>query len=298
MNVIPKVVTRAGSRSLLKLNASSPTLLVVAGVGGLVATAVLASKASRKLDPIIEDHQTARRRIAMPSTSSMVYNSKREEQKAILSVYVDTSLKLTKLYGPTLLIGSASVISVLGGHKILRGRQIATMAAYSGLLEQFQNYRKRIAQTLGDEVEKGIYEGARGEWQEDPDHKGEYKLKPVFDKDVDKNSYLRPWFDEFNNNWTRDPVANYLFVKGVQQHMNNLLSVRGHVFLNEALDALGMPRVREGQAAGWLRNGKGDGYVDFGFMSSLDPVSIAFCNGAERSVRLNFNIDGIIWDQI
>ena len=297
MNLVPKAVTRMGSRTLLKLNGSSPTLLVVAGVGGLVATAVLASKASRKLDPIIETHRIKREDIKTNSGRE-VFVSNRAEQKAILELYVETGTKLTKLYGPTLFIGTASVISVLGGHKILRGRQIATMAAYSGLLEQFQNYRKRIADTLGEEVEKGIYEGARGEWKENPDHPGEYQLTPVYDPDQPAD-YLRPWFDEFNNNWTRDPVANYLFLKGVQQHMNNRLAVKGHVFLNEVFDALGMERCSEGAVVGWVKHrSKGDGYVDFGFMTSRDPVAIAFCNGAERSVRLNFNIDGVIWDQI
>jgi uncharacterized protein DUF6353 len=294
MNLVPKSLTRVGSRSLLKLNASSPTLLVVAGVGGLVATAFLASKASRKLDPILIEHQARRVEVKHNLT-----DKGRVQQRALLGVYVDTSAKLTKLYGPTLFVGTASVVSVLGGHKILRGRQIATMAAYSGLLEQFQSYRKRIADTLGEEVEKGIYEGARGEWLEDPNHKGEYKLHPVFDKDS-TDHYLRPWYDETNPNWVRNAQANYLFLKGVQQHMNIRLQIKGHVFLNEVFDALGIPRTREGVVAGWLYEdkGQGDGFIDFGFMSSLDPHTIAFCNEVEKTVRLNFNIDGVIWDQI
>ncbi len=297
MKIVPKSVTRLGSRSLLKLNASSPTLLVVAGVGGLVATAVLASKASRRLDPIIESHKTDRGLIETYHADAI---NDRDQQKAIVRLYANTSLELTKLYGPTLFVGTASVVSVFGGHKILRGRHIATMAAYSGLLEQFQGYRKRIAQTLGEEVERGIYEGARGEWLEDPDNKGEYKLKPVFDSDADPASYLRPWFDECNTNWTRDPIANYAFLNAVQKHMNNVLAIRGHVFLNDVFDSLGMPRTREGVVAGWLYadQGSGDGFVDLGFMSSVDPHTVAFRNGVEKSVRLNFNIDGVIWDRI
>jgi hypothetical protein len=293
MNLVPKSASRAAHRTLLKLNASSPTILVVAGVVGLGATAVMAAKATRKIDPVLDQHKQARGEIGYVRGSQDKLG-----QKQIMRLYMDTGWELTKIYGPTILVGTTSAVAVLGGHRIIRGRQIATMAAYSGLLEQFNGYRKRVAQTLGDEMEQSIYEGAHGEYKEDPDHKGEYKLTPQYSSELEQ-SYLRPWFDETNPNFTRDPLSNYLFLKGVQSHMNRLLDVRGHVFLNDALDALGMPRCREGAIAGWVHNSKtGDNWVDFGFMTGNDPHTVAFRNQVERTVRLNFNIDGTIWDLI
>lgn len=294
MKFVPNAVSRAGGRTLLKINAGSPTILVVAGVVGLGATAVLAAKATRNIDPILNDHKQTRAEIG--------YVGDRQDEKGqreLVKLYTHTGWELTKLYGPTILVGSTSAVAVLGGHKILRGRQIATLAAYSGLAEQFNAYRKRIAQTLGDDLERSIYEGARGEWKEDPERKGEYKLQPEYDKDAQVGSYLTPWFDETNHNWTRDPVQNFLFLKGVQSHMNDMLQIRGHVFLNDVYDALMMPRRPEGAIAGWVWKSKsGDNVVDFGFMTGNDPQTIAFRNGVERSVRLNFNIDGTIWNLI
>lgn len=291
MALVPKSLSRFGNMSVLKLRAGSPTILVVAGVVGLGATAVLASKASRRIDPILDDHKKARAEIGYIGKS-------RERQQELVLLYSRTTLQLGKLYGPTIFVGTTSAIAVIGGHKILRERHIATMAAYSGLMKQFAGYRKRVSQTLGEEMERSIFEGARGEWVEDPDHKGEYKLQPKFE--VDKTqSYLRPWFDESNNNFTRDATANYLFLKGVQSHMNNMLRIRGHVFLNDVYDGLGMERRPEGAISGWIWNSPyGDNHVDFGFMTSVDPHSVAFRNGLEKTVRLNFNIDGMIWDQI
>ena len=291
MKLVPKPLTRAGYRTLLKLNANSPTILIVAGVVGLGTTAILASKASRKIDPIIDNHKKARAEIG-------IINNNRPQQKELVSLYVNTGFKLGKLYGPTLFVGTTSAISVLGGHKIIRGRHIATMAAYSGLIEQFTGYRKRVALTLGDEVERGIYEGARGEWQEDADHRGEYKLVPKFDGEPINAFYTR-WYDDRNPNWRRDSDSNYLFLKGVQSHVNRLLEIRGHVFLNDVFDGLHMPRSREGAVTGWLRDSpNGDGIIDFGFMTSNDPHTVAFRNGTEKTVLLNFNIDGPIWDKI
>lgn len=294
MKLVPNSVSRLSHRSVLKLSANSPTILVVAGVIGLGATAVLAAKATRNLDPVIEDHQKARG-LAVYT----VYESKRDRQKALMGVYGRTTLELGRLYGPTIALGTLSTASVLYGHKILRGRHIASIAAYTGLMEQFQSYRGRVAKTLGAEVEKTIYDGAHGEWVEDPDHKGEYKLEPKFDADALEASYLRPMFDEKNVNWTPDPTANYGFLKGVQMHMNNMLQIRGHVTLNDVYDALRIPRTNEGLQAGWVWNsGVGDNHIDFGFMSGSDPQTIAFRKGVDRSVRLNFNIQGNIYGLI
>lgn len=293
MSIVPKSVTRLGGRTILQMRAASPTFLVVAGVVGLGATAVLAAKASRNMDPILDEHKKARAEVGYVGQN-------RDRQKDLALVYLHTSVELGKLYGPTIFVGTTSAIAVLGGHKILRTRHIATMAAYSGLAEQFQAYRGRVAKTLGEDVERGIFEGAHGEWVEDPDHKGEYKLQPKFDKEGQTASYLRPWFDETNPNWTSDPEANRMFLTGVQSHLNNMLQIRGHVFLMEVYDALRIPRVPECAIAGWVwRSGKGDDYVDLGFMTSIDPNTIAFNEGYEPRVQLNFNVDkGPMWNLI
>lgn len=290
MKLIPNSLSRLGYRQVLKIRKNSPTILVVSGVVGFGATAFLAAKATRNVDPILEKH--AKKRIDIAIESGV-----QEERQEVVRLYAETSIELAKLYAPTVIVGTLSAVSVLHGHKILRTRHIATMAAYTGLLEQYNSYRARVAESLGSDFERDIYDGAVVKYEEDPDHPGEYKQKSRFD-DLQAGTYLRPYFDESNDNWTKDARANYMFLKGVQSHMNDLLQIRGHVFLFEVYDALGMPRRSETIVTGWLYNGDGDGYVDFGFMTEKSPEAAKFRNHAERSVRLNFNIDGSIWDKI
>lgn len=294
MRYVPKGLTRLGSRQLLKLQKNAPTIMVVSGVVGFGVTAVLAAKATRNIDPIIEDH--AKQRVGI---SENVLLDNRAEQRQLVKLYANTTLELGKLYAPTLVVGTLSAGSVLYGHRILKGRHLATMAAYTGLMEQYKSYRERVAETLGHELEREIHDGAVGKWEEDPNHPGEYKMKAKKLEEAQKGNYLRPFFDESNDNWTTDPTSNYLFLKGVQSHMNRVLDIKGHVFLFEVYDALGIPRTKETIVTGWLRdNSNGDGYIDFGFMTDKSPEAAMFRNGAERCVRLNFNIDGVIWDLI
>lgn len=288
MKYVPKALTRTVSRSLLKLQKHSPTLLVVGGVAGLSATVVLAAVATRKIEPVLNEHAHDADQIREDVPTS-------DQGREMLRLYTKTTMQFTKIYGPAITLGVVSAGSVLWGHNILKGRHVATMLAYSGLQDQFGAYRDRIKQTLGEEAERDIYAGAHGE-------NGPDGLAPVWPEEdkspLNQTHYLRPWFAEHNRQWTKSSVDNYLWLKGVQHHANSKLNARGHLFLNEVLDDLDMERVPEGQVSGWILNGDGDDYVDFGFMTGNDAHTVAFRNQAENTVQLNFNVDGLIWDKI
>lgn len=61
---------------------------------------------------------------------------------------------------------------------------------------------------------------------------------------------------------------------------------------------LGIARTNAGQVVGWIyceKNPVGDNYVDFGIYNLQNE---GFVNGNERSILLDFNVDGIILDKI
>jgi hypothetical protein len=88
---------------------------------------------------------------------------------------------------------------------------------------------------------------------------------------------------------------NRLFVTCQQNYLNHVLQVRGHVFLNEAYDALGLERSTAGAVVGWVMGDNGDNYIDFGI---FEAQNARFVNGSERSILLDFNVDGVIYDKI
>lgn len=69
-------------------------------------------------------------------------------------------------------------------------------------------------------------------------------------------------FDSTNPNWTADSTHRKLFLRSVQNYMNNRLIKYGYVFLNEVHDALGFPRTSKGQTHGWFWE-EGSKTVDF-----------------------------------
>ena len=91
---------------------------------------------------------------------------------------------------------------------------------------------------------------------------------------------------------------NLVFLKQQQNWANELLKTRGHLFLNEVYDMLGIERSKAGQVVGWVydeTNPDCDNYVDFGIYDIYNERKRAFVNGWERSILLDFNVDGDIY---
>jgi hypothetical protein len=98
-----------------------------------------------------------------------------------------------------------------------------------------------------------------------------------------------------NPNWQKNSEHNKLFLKCQQSYANDMLQARGHVFLNEVYSWLGLEHSKAGAVVGWVINSDGDNFVDFGI---FDPGNSRFVNGQERSILLDFNVDGVIYDKI
>ena len=112
------------------------------------------------------------------------------------------------------------------------------------------------------------------------------------------------FFDECSPMWHKDTDFekryryNLMFLKQQQEYANHLLKMRGHLFLNEVYDMLGMPRSTDGGKVGWiydLDNPVGDNFVDFGIFT---PFNSEFINGVKPTALLDFNVDGYILDMI
>lgn len=298
-------------RGGLILKKYSPEILTTAGVIGTVGSTVLACKATLKVEDILDEAKKKSNLINAVHDGEIEVDAEytdKDYSKDLLVNRTQTAVKLIKLYGPAISLGALSITAILGGQHILRKRNVAVMAAYKLCEESFNNYRSRVKDELGDEKDRQFYYGMTEETVKDKVKSKDGKTKTVTKK-VEKapdhlySQYAR-FFDEANINWDKSPEQNMYFLKMVQNQMNDKLKARGHVFLNEVYDALGFDRSEAGQLVGWVWSNDntameaGDGYIDFGIFDGNDYAKRAFVNGDERSILLDFNIDGMIYDLI
>lgn len=295
MKYVPAGMSRLVGRQVLKAQKNSPTILFAVGVVGVVGTVVLASRATLRLeDEVLTPAEHAKNRLEIASKEHTSINRNQELAK----IYVRTVSTSLKLYGPSLIVGVLSVAALTKSHQILNQRNGALTAAYAGLAKSFSEYRKAVAEEIGEEKEKDIYHArADAEWvEETPEGPVVVKGKKASRNDRHPYSFC---FDETNKHWKRGPNYNQMFLSGQENWANSKLRTRGHIFLNEVLDSLGIERVPDGQIVGWLyEDPEGDGYVDFGIFKDGGFDGTRFVNGEEGSVWLAFNCQGPIHERI
>ena len=303
-----KNVTRNFNKASLKLKKYSPEILVVAGVVGTVASAVMACKATTKVGQIMDkakkDIKLIHDSVEHPENLPEEYTVE-DSKKDLAVVYAHTGLDLIKLYGPSVALGALSIASILTSNNILRKRNVAIAAAYTVVDSGFKEYRGRVIERFGEELDKELKLNIKAKEFEETvvDGKGKEKTvkKTVNVAEPNEYSDYARCFDDGCAGWDKDSEYNLMFLRHQQNHANELLRSNGYLFLNDVYDMLGIPRTRAGQVVGWIydeKNPIGDNYVDFGIYDITREKNRDFVNGYERSIWLDFNVDGNILDLI
>ena len=289
----------------LKTIKHSPEILAGVGVVGVVGSLVMACKATTKLSDILEDSKEQLDKIKEVAADPAYEEkySQDDAKKDTTITYVQTGVKVVKLYAPSVILCASSLGCLLASNNILKKRNAALSAAYMTVDKSFKEYRKRVADRFGEEVEKEIRYNIKAEEITKVDEDGNEVTETVkiMDGTDDPNSYsdYARFFDESCAAWQNDAEYNLTFLKAQQQYANDLLKARGRLFLNEVYRMLGIDETKAGQVVGWVYNPDnptGDNFVDFGIYNMQRERVRAFVNGYEPNILLDFNVDGVIWN--
>lgn len=297
--------TRVFHKAEFQLKKHSPEILLVAGITGVVASAVMACKATTKVGEILEKTKQDVDNIHTVANDP-AYNeeySSDDAKKDLTIVYAQTGVKLVKLYGPAVVLGALSITSILASNNILRKRNVALAAAYATVDSGFKEYRNRVVERFGKELDKELRYNIKAKEVEETvvneDGTETTVKKTVQVANPNDISDFARCFDETCAGWTKSPEHNLTFIKNVQSWANKKLSAEGYLYLNDVYEALGFQKSKAGQVVGWIYDEKhpvGDNYVDFNIYDLHDESKRNFVNGYEKSIWLDFNVDGNIWE--
>ena len=303
------------SRSLykvgFKLKKHSPEILIVTGVIGIVTSTVMACKATTKVNDIVDETKDMVDKIH-DAVENKKHTSDGEEytqevaNKDLTIVYAQTGLKFVKLYGPAVAIGIASIGCIVGSNHILRKRNIALAAALTAMETSFKEYRGRLIDRFGKDLDRELRFGIKAKEVEEKvvDEKGKETTVTKTVEVVDPNaihSIYSVVFCEGNSGWTRNAELNKVFLIQQQNYANDKLKLNGVLTLNEVYDMIGAPRTAYGQIAGWVYTDDssiGDNFVDFGIFDVNNEKACDFVNGYEKCIILDFNCIGNILEYI
>ena len=306
---VASVAKNIGGNALLVGKKYTPEILIGLGITGFGVTVYETVQATNKTNDILIDKE--RRMVICQKNladEEMTEYTLDDYERDIAQLNKESKWAIVRAWVPVGTMGTASVISILGGYRVLNGRYVATAAAYKALEASYDRYRGNVRDEYGDDVDYKMannlkaeeLEAMKREREDDAKRKGKKKGKyttryqreastAVFDK------YSEHWRDY----WTPDQVWDYL--KLVENQMNDILNIRRHVFLNEVLDRLGLPRTKEGQVLGWIKTRGSSPRISFGLdempeEAVRDFLSIGY--NEDIWIRLRFNTMGMILDML
>ena len=282
------IVTCFVGRAGLVLSKHAPTILTAAGTVGFIGTTVLASKATLKVEETLADETALLVKVHEAHEAGKLTDKDATHDKVV--IYTRMTTKLAKLYAPALILGAASIASLVTGHGIMLKRNASLAAAYAAVDQAFKTYKKKVEDKFGKDA---VLDALISTPAEDLT-KDEMTLEAI--TAVDGVSPYGVIFDENNVHWSADEDLAMLHLKCQQQYANDILNTRGHIFLNEVYKMLGFPHTPAGAVTGWVK-GNGDDFIDFNIYDGI-------FEGEDKNGRtitkwaLDFNVDGVMYNKI
>lgn len=313
-----ELATKAGQilvKTKLGVKKHSPEILVAAGIGTGIVAAIVACKQTIKANDIIAEARKNLQNIEdvkeLAANNEVEYTEENEQEDR-KTIGMQVAVGMVKTYALPVGLGVLSITCILAGHHILKKRNVALAAAYSALSTDFMNYRKRVVNKYGKDVDfmlkNGLEKQIVANQVIDPET-GEVKetKEEVLTYEGDKLSQYARVFDEVGSTqWTPSADHNRAFLLMEQNYFNERIRTRGYIFLNEVYERLGFRPTKAGSVVGWVYQNADYEGIDFGIFTAHTQKAAEFLEGTEPSIILDFNVQGDIlslvteggvWDQ-
>lgn len=199
------------TQRFVKRNAS--TILTCIGGIGVIATSVLAVKATPKALWHIED--------AKENKGSEL--TKFEAVQAAAPAYI-----------PAVVVGASTIACIFGANVLSQRKQASLMSAYALLDRSYKEYRGKFIELYGKDADSNVRkELAKDQYAGDG-----------FSEDNDKQLF----YDEYSGRYFESTLKDVLIA---EHELNKIITVDGGAFLNEFYDLLGLETTDYGDYLGW-----------------------------------------------
>lgn len=209
----------------------SPLILTALGVVGLGATSVLAYKASRKVEVIVEEVEAAREANVEPDR-------------------FEVGRDLVSAMALPIITGTLSIAAITLSYYIQNNRiQTLGMAlATAGAERAF--FHNKYKEQYGEEEYRKFTTPVMTETHTAEDGT---ETKEEVRKDVP--SIHGEWFDRSTEYSSDDHNYNLAYIKSVENNLQLRMFRKGFLQMNEVFEALGFERTRAGALLGWSTGG-------------------------------------------
>ena len=302
MKINTKTLRKSFKKAQLTVRKHSPEILMVAGVIGTVAGAVMACKETLELEDVLDECKHEKMELEEQYAMCEEY-SEDALKKDQVKLTIKQAAKIVKLYAPSVIMEVTSIGVIFASNDIMRKRNASMAAAYATLNSMYKRYRQNVIESYGEEVDKDMRFGVKHEKVTEIDEDGNKVKIDARIVDLDNTALAISDYSRFFQMGCKGFDAssgryNLLYLKGIQAMFNNKLIADGYVMLNDVYRELGFDTIPEGWSIGWVydeTNPIGDNYIDFGLYEARNKNQRAV-NDWEPVILMDFNVDGNLYE--
>ena len=302
MKINTKTLRKSFKKAQLTVRKHSPEILMVAGVIGTVAGAVMACKETLELEDVLDECKQEKMELEEQYATCEEY-SEDALKKDQVKLTIKQAAKIVKLYAPSVIMEVTSIGVIFASNDIMRKRNASMAAAYATLNSMYKRYRQNVIESYGEEVDKDMRFGVKHEKVTEIDEDGNKVKIDARIVDLDNTALAISDYSRFFQAGCKGFDAgsgryNLLYLKGIQAMFNNKLIADGYVMLNDVYRELGFDTIPEGWSIGWVydeANPIGDNYIDFGLYEARNKNQRAV-NDWEPVILMDFNVDGNLYE--
>ena len=287
----------------------APEIWLAVGLTAGAATIVTACMSSLKLDEVLEEpknkiekaHQLHDGTIELPEEKKEIGYSDSDYRTDLTKLYLRTGVKVVKLYAPSIVLGTLSVFCIVSGHKELRKRIAGLTAANIAISTAFSEYRKRVIDEQGEEMDRHYRFGTKleelmvFEMDKDGNEISNKEKVEVVDSINPVIDYAR-YFDKYTSPEACGNMEyDMTFARIKENILDTQLRTNGCLYLSEVYDEFGFdlndaPYSRQ---VGWLYDPERtdiDNYVNL----RLKQITREVDGKMIKSIVIDPNVDGDI----
>lgn len=190
---------------------NSATILTGLGSVGVVATTVMAVKATPKAIELI---------------------NQAEEEKGDKLTKTEIVMAAGRVYIPTVITGMSTIACIFGANAINKHKQAALMSAYALLDSSYKEYKNKVDELYGEEAGKEVRASIA---------KDKYDNNVIFEDE-------ELFYDEFSGRYFNSTMADVI---QAEYKLNRQITLNGGAYLNEFYEFLDIPAIPAGMELGW-----------------------------------------------
>ena len=245
----------------------APQIAVVAGVGMFIGAAVCAGKETIAAKEVVDEAKDLIQKCEDSFTEEKVFVDKKDGetkpytfdvyQHDMRTIFLQTVVKLLKIYGPSILLMLGGMTSIFWAFKTMSKALIGANLALQTLNAKYDRLYQFAVQEHGEAKIKDIVDGvtiSHVEKVKNPET-GKMEEKKVYEVPEDIPSNWIIW-GPGDSSWEEEESYREAYLNRVQQYMTDSLNVRDILWLSEVVDMFGKhdyeDQEEEFRVTGWV----------------------------------------------